>query len=205
MSATEIPGGEGKAFVLPRGHAVKLINTHGSQVVDTWALNQHDVSEYLSVEHTRRMLFKLFPTRGDILYSNRRTPLLRMEEDTSPGRHDMLLACCDRWLYRHYGCAPGHRNCRDNFADALFEAGFGSALVPNPLNLWMNIPVIDSTRIDIAAPQSRPGDYVILRALLDAVIVLSACPMDVTPINGADRTPRSVHYETLPPKSVPTE
>lgn len=198
MAEFEILGGEGKAFVLPKGRAVKLVNTFGSQVVDSWALNKNDTSEYMSVEHTRRMLYKLFPEKGDVLYSNRRTPLLRMEEDTAPGRHDMLLACCDRWLYKHYGCEPGHRNCRDNFLDALFAAGFDSTLVPNPLNLWMNIPVLDNERIDIVAPESRAGDHVVLRALEDVIIIFSACPMDVTPVNG-DKTARPVHYSILPP------
>jgi len=44
---------------------------------------------------------------------------------------------------------------------------------------------------------SRPGDHVLLRALVDAILVFSACPMDVTPINGADRTPKPVHFEVV--------
>ncbi len=199
MAVMEIAGGTGKAFALAKGHAVKLVNTFGSQVVDTWALALGDTSEYLSVEHTRRMLYNLFPKQGDLLYSNRRTPMLLLEEDTSPGRHDMLLACCDRWLYKHYGSEPGHANCRDNFLNALFAAGFDATAVPNPLNLWMNIPVFDNARIDLDVPKSRPGDHVVLRALVDTVVVFSACPMDVTPINGPDKTPRAVHYDLMPP------
>ena len=194
----EIPARSGKALALEKGRAVKLVNTKGSQVVDTWALNRLDTSEYLSVEHTRRMLYRLFPEKGDMLYSNRRTPLLVLEDDTSPGQHDMLLACCDKWLYQHYGCAPGHANCRDNYLDALFAAGFDAHLVPNPLNLWMNIPVRDNRTIALDVPLSKRGDYVVLRALRDVVVVFSACPMDVTPINGADKTPQPVHYEILP-------
>src|SRR5712692_9196543 len=121
----------------------------------------------------------------------------RGEEDTSPGKHDMLFACCDKWLYKHYGCPPGHRNCRDNFVAALFELGTDTLLVPNPLNLWMNIPVTDSERLAIEPPLSRPGDHVLLRALMDAIVVFSACPMDVTPINGPDRTPKPVHFEVV--------
>ena len=203
MHAVEIPGGDGKAFALAKGHAVKLVNTFGSQVVDTWALSRNDTSEHLSVEHTRRMLYNLFPRQGDVLYSNRRTPMLVLEEDTAPGRHDMLFACCDSWLYQHYGCQPGHRNCKDNFRDALFAAGFESVLVPNPLNLWMNVPALDDGRLDLIAPDSRPGDHVVLRALIDVVVVFSACPMDVTPVNGPDRTPRSVHYTLIPPEAEP--
>jgi uncharacterized protein YcgI (DUF1989 family) len=194
MTSGDIQGGHGRAVPLSAGQRLRIENTFGSQVVDTWALNWRDTSEYLSVEHTRRMLGALFPAKGDRLYSNRRTEMLLMEEDTSPGRHDMLLACCDKWLYKHYGCPPGHRNCRDNFLEALFEAGFDATGVPNPLNLWMNIPVSNDRDISIGTPLSKPGDFVVLRALIDTIVVLSACPMDVTPINGEDRTPKPVHF-----------
>jgi uncharacterized protein len=197
----EIPGGFGRAVPLRKGEAVRVVNTFGTQVVDTWALAAGDLTEYLSVEHTRRMLFNLFPKRGDTLYSNRRTPMLLLEEDTAPGKHDMLFACCDKWLYKHYGAPPGHRNCRDNFIEALFAGGHDAPIVPNPLNLWMNIPVSDSEKIGMEPPVSRPGDHVLLRALMDAIVVFSACPMDVTPINGPDRTPKPVHFEVLPAKA----
>lgn len=192
-----IEGGKAKAIRLAKGQAVKLTNTHGTQTVDAWALCGRDTSEYLSVEHTRRMLFNLFPGAGDMLYSNRRTPLLRLDEDTAPGRHDMLFACCDKWLYRHYGCAPGHANCRDNFLDALFEIGVDSHIVPNPLNLWMNVPVRENEKLALERPLSRPGDHVLLRALEDCILVFSACPMDVTPVNGGDGRPKPVHYEIV--------
>ena len=193
----EIAGGYGKAFALQRGQALRIVNTFGSQTVDCWALALPDSSEYLSVEHTRRMLWNLFPKQGDKLFSNRRSAMLLLEEDTSVCRHDMLFACCDPWLYKHYGCAPGHRNCRDNFREALFAAGYDSHLVPNPLNLWMNVPVADSERLALIDPVSKPGDRVLLRALMDCVIVLSCCPMDVMPVNGPDRTPKPVHCEIV--------
>ena len=194
---TEIPGGGGAAVRLRRGEALKLINTHGSQVVDTWCLALTDSSEYLSVQHTRRMLGRLFPKEGDTLFSNRRTPLLLIERDTSGCRHDMLFACCDPWLYRHYGCPPGHPSCHDNFLKAIAAQGVTTPHVPDPVNLWMNVPVADNERLTLEPPVSKPGDAIVLRALLDALIVLSACPMDITPVNGADRTPRPVHYDLL--------
>jgi uncharacterized protein YcgI (DUF1989 family) len=197
MPLTEIPGGHSRAIPLKFGQAIRLVNTHGTQVVDTWALAAGDASEFLSVEHTRRMLYNLFPKQGDAFYSNRRNKMLLLEEDTAPGRHDMLLAACDPWLYRHYSCAPGHRNCCDNFGEALAAAGHEAARVPNPVNLWMNIPVIESERIELRPPTSRPGDHVLLRALMDVIVVFSACPMDVTPINGEDREVKPVHFELV--------
>ncbi len=197
MSLTEIPGGAGAALWLRAGQAVRLINTHGSQVVDTWCLSAADTTEYLSVEHTRRMLFRLFPGEGDTLFSNRRKALLLIEQDSSGCLHDMLFACCDHWLYEFYGCAPGHANCHDNFIGALARCGIAATQVPNPVNFWMNVPVLPGHRIALHAPVSKPGDWLVLRALKDVVVIFSACPMDVTPVNGEDRTPKPVAYEII--------
>ena len=61
----------------------------------------------------------------------------------------------------------------------------------------MNIPVSAEGNAGIEPPVSQPGDEVVLRALMDVLVVFSACPMDVTPINGPDRTPRPVYAEVL--------
>lgn len=191
---TEISPCTGVALRVDADQQVRLINTHGSQVVDTWCLSAAESSEYLSVEHTRRMLSRLYPREGDVLYSNRRRALLSIERDTAGCDHDMLLACCDPWLYQFYGCSPEHPNCRDNFLDALWRLGIASVPVPNPINFWMNVPVRNG-HVTLEPPVSKPGDYLVLRALRNVVLVFSACPMDVTPVNGEDRTPRSVAYE----------
>ena len=197
MPLVEVGGGSSAAIRLRAGEAVRLINTHGSQVVDTWCLSAADVTEYLSVEHTRRMLGRLFPREGDPLYSNRRTALLTLERDTAGCVHDMLVACCDKWLYQFYGAPPGHANCHDNYLHALARFGIVTELVPNPINFWMNVPVVDNNRIALNAPVSRAGDSIVLRALREVVVIFSACPMDITPVNGDDRIPRSVAYEVI--------
>jgi uncharacterized protein len=193
---TEIAGGGSAAVALSAGQAVKIVNTHGTQTVDTWCLAAPDTTEYLSVEHTRRMLSHLFPKEGDSLYSNRRNELLRLERDSSRCKHDMLLACCDHWLYAFYGCPAGHRNCRDNYLEALARLGVRPDIVPNPINFWMNVPVDDNERIALREPESRAGDYLVLRAVMDCYVIFSACPMDITPVNGGG-TPRAVHYEIV--------
>ncbi len=191
-----VPGGGGRAVRLSEGEAVRLVNTPGSQVVDTWAVMADDPSEVMSVEHTRRMTAHLHPVEGDVFFSNRRTPMLRLEEDRTAATHDTIVACCDSWLYRHYGAAEGHANCHDNFLAALEEIGVQPDRVPNPLNLWMNVPV-EGNSVDLTAPLSAPGDYIVMRALTDVVVVFSACPNDLTEVNGPDMTPRDVHATVL--------
>lgn len=194
---SELPAGRGVAIALRRGETLFLQNTFGAQVVDTWALSASDSSEYLSVEHTRRMTGHLYTKAGEQFWSNRRNPMLLLQEDSFPGTHDMLVACCDPWLYTHLGAKPGHANCRDNFLAALHARGIKTAQVPNPVNLWMNVPVA-AGELDITPPLSKPGDYVRLVAEMDVTVILSTCPMDIVPINGADCKPMPVHYAIEP-------
>ena len=191
-----LDGGAGVAVPLRAGQSLVLRNTHGTQVVDTWALMQADPGEYLSVEHTRRVTGHLCPRVGDIWVSNRRSPMLTLTEDSFDGTHDMLVACCDPWLYAHLGAQAGHANCRDNFLAALAAQGVSPPGVPNPVNLWMNVPVAGN-HVSLAPPVSTPGDHVTLRAEADLWLVLSACPMDITPVNGSDCSPQPVHYRLL--------
>ena len=65
-----VPARTGRAVKLVQGESVKLINTLGSQVVDTFAFCLADLSEYMSMEHTRVMLGKISPKKGDALWSN---------------------------------------------------------------------------------------------------------------------------------------
>ena len=193
----ELPARSGCVIHLDQGRSLQIINTHGNQVVDTWALSHEDPMEYLSMAQTRRMLWKLWPREGDRLFSNRRTPMLRFVRDTSPGVHDTLFDCCDEWVYANYGCAPGHANCRDNFKKAVREFYSGPIEAPQPLNLWMNVSVDPEMKLSLVPPVSQAGDYVIVEALMDVYIVLSACPMDVTPVNGENCKPVDVHYRKL--------
>src|SRR5580692_4065901 len=119
----EIPARRGKATRLSAGQSVRIVNTFGQQVVDTWAFNLAEIGEFMSMEHTRIAIGRIIPMIGDALVTNRRRPILRLIEDTSGGIHDTLIAACDRWRYELLGCAGYHDNCTDNLAAALHEFG----------------------------------------------------------------------------------
>ena len=194
-----IPARHGKAALLRRGQRVRVINRHGSQVVDTWAFAdpQPDAArpEFLSMAHTRSRNSKVYPGVGDVLFSDRRRPMLTWLEDSSPGRHDTLLPACNPAIYAEHGCPPDHRSCAENLREALAELGVTPLpFTPDPLNLFMNIPLTPDGAVDRQPPVSRPGDHVLLRAEMDLVIAFSACPQDVTPINGPGCTPMDAHF-----------
>jgi uncharacterized protein len=186
-----IPAKQGRGIFLRAGQILKLVNTHGSQVVDTWAFNSADLREFMSMEHSRASMLKVTPGIGDALVTNRRRPILRVVEDTSLGVHDTLIAACDRYRYEELGARPGHENCSDNLTRVLGELGCQVFDAPCPLNLFMNVRS-DSGRIEFLPPVSKPGEYVSLRAEIDQVVVLSACPQDITPVNAL--RPSDVHF-----------
>lgn len=192
-----IPARRGRATRLNRGQAIRIVNTHGQQVVDTWCFSADDLGEFMSNEHLRATLTRIFPRQGDDLVSNRRRPILTLEEDTSPGRHDTLLAACDSYRYGLLGCTEYHDNCTDNLYAAMRQIGLRPPECPSPLNLWMNIPVDEEGNTSWGEPVSKPGDYVVLRARLDCIVAMSACPQDLLPINGAAMTPTEAHYQVL--------
>jgi uncharacterized protein YcgI (DUF1989 family) len=191
---TTIPARRGKAAFAKAGQHVAVINTHGEQVVDTWAFVKDDLNEFMSMEHTRAALGKLVPKKGDTLVTNHRRAILTVVEDTSPGIHDTLMAACDVWRYQGLGCTQYHDNCTDNLHAAMRDLGLRIPETPSPLNLFMNIPWNAEGRITFEPPVSKRGDTVTFRAERDLVIVFSACPQDILPVNGFGNRPTEAHF-----------
>ncbi|MBT6276512.1 MAG: urea carboxylase-associated family protein [Chromatiales bacterium] len=192
-----IPARQGKAAFVAAGQKIKVVNTHGSQVVDTWAFVRHDPVEFMSMEHTRATTLALLPAVGECLFSNRRRALLELIEDTSCGIHDTLMAACDNYRYGLLGCTTYHDNCTDNLAAAMRELGLAAPETPSPLNLFMNIPWTAAGGLSFDPPKTRPGDYVVFEAKEALVVAFSACPQDILPINGEHRAPTEAHFEIL--------
>ena len=200
MTATSlitIPARRGKAAFVAEGQRVKVVNTHGQQVVDTWAFRRDDLTEFMSMEHSRTAIGRTMPVLGQSMVTNRRRPILTLVEDTSGGIHDTLMAACDRYRYELLGCAEYHDNCTDNLAAALAELSLKSPETPSPWNLFMNIPVSPDGSLSFEPPVSGPGGYVALRAEMDCVVAFSACPQDIVPINGADCIPTEAHFQVV--------
>ena len=199
-----IPARGGKAAFVEAGQRIRVINTHGQQVVDTWAFRRDELTEFMSMEHSRTFLSRIMARVGDSMVTNHRRPILTLVEDTtvegdSAGIHDTLLAACDRYRYELLGCEGYHDNCTDNLAAALAELGLTPPETPSPWNLFMNIPVASDGTVSFQAPVSRPGDSVTLRAEMDCVVAFSACPQDIVPINGVDCIPTEAHFQILEP------
>lgn len=190
---TVVQPGTWTSIELSAGRLVDVINIHGQQVVDAWALGAASGDERLSMEHTRVHLSKLHIREGDSLWSTQRRPFLSLVKDTSGGHHDTLLAACDARRYELLGHPGGHANCADNFREAMTALGRPVNDVPSPLNLFERVAYESSTgELSIVAPTLTPGSVLTLRADVDLTLVLSVCPQDMVPTNGQGMSPREI-------------
>ena len=190
-----IPARRGVATHLKKGQTIKVVNTHGSQVVDFWAFNAVHPGEFMSMEHCRVALGRYRPIPGDDLITNQRGKILKFVEDTSPGVHDTMMAACDRFRYEQLGCTEYHDNCTDNLWEALASVRFKPTETPCPFNLWQNTPVDSTGSIEQLPTVSKRGDFVLFKALMEIVVCFSACPQDIVQINSG--RPKNAHYQII--------
>jgi len=192
-----VPARCGVAVRLKAQQIIEVQNTHGTQVCDFWAFCEPDTGEFLSMAHTRTSLQSVFPAVGDALVSNIRRPMFEIISDTSPGVHDTLMSCCDSNRYRILGCTEYHDNCTDNLRMALMAIGLKAPAIPDPFNLWMNIPIAADGATSFEPTVSAPSDTIRMKALCDVVAVMSACPQDMNPINGVGCSPTELHFQVI--------
>lgn len=190
-----IPAARGAAVPLARGQRIRVINTHGTQCVDFWAFARPSPAEHLSMEHCRELLQKIHFDVGDVLITNRYSPILKILDDSTSCEHDTLIAACTADMYKRLGRGENHANCADNLKAALASFRLSLPFTPSPWNLFMRAPVRDGRRIVYERPTSKPGDYVELRAEMDCILAFSACADDIYPTNGGDGTPRDAHFQ----------
>ncbi len=171
-----IPPRSGVAFHLAQGQTLRVIDPEGEQVADLIAFNALDTAEWLSSGRTLDYASSIRLSTGDILYSNRSTPMLTIGKD-DVGCHDFLLAPCSAEMFEKlYDEKIPHRGCFGNLAAALAPHGIGPDAIPTAFNVFMNVPVDGATgRLSVEPPRSRAGDATEFAAHIPLVIGLTAC------------------------------
>ncbi|MBC7395871.1 MAG: urea carboxylase-associated family protein, partial [Bdellovibrionales bacterium] len=96
-------------------------------------------------------------------------------EDTV-GRHDFLLTPCSKDTFRIiYDDPDPHRGCEGNLLDAFQKYGITRPSLPVTFNLFMNVLISPEGVLTVAPPRSKAGDYIIIEALEDLIVGLTAC------------------------------
>lgn len=184
--ARHVEPGTAGLLTVKAGQYLQIQTIEGKQVADFVAFSADDMAEHVSTSHTRVANMNIVPQMGMSLFTNLRQPIFEVTEDTV-GRHDMLVAACDRARYEALD-APGHASCREALTEALREFEVGYDRMPDPINWFMNVAIKQKGELEVRAPLAEAGDYVLLKALRDAVVAVSACPQDLNETNGGKPT-----------------
>lgn len=187
-----IQPGTAQAYEVKAGQYIQILDVQGRECSDFQAISQRSLDEGVEREidptMTRSLMGALYPTPGLYAkyYNVNMTPLVELIQDTC-GRHDFFGVACTARYYEDMGY-PGHVNCSDNMNKQLEPYGVKPRGGWPAINFFFNTLLDESNSIAFDDPWSRPGDYVLLRALTDIVCVSSACPCDVDPANGWNPT-----------------
>jgi uncharacterized protein YcgI (DUF1989 family) len=183
------------ASELRAGQFIKVTDPCGKQAADFWAFNAEDVYEHLSAAHTRVWVNRLCPVSGESFHTNRRRPILQLIADTC-GVHDLITPACDEDRYRLYGVQSEHPSCGDNLKLAV-APWFKTTrfFVPQPFNMFMYCPVGPNGSVVNGPNPSKPGDYVVLKAWINCLVAISACPQEFN--NAAGWYPTEIAVEIL--------
>jgi aminomethyltransferase len=193
-----------RAYEVRAGEFIQVIDVAGRQCSDFLAFNarqlQGGLERGLDATTTRTLLGAAYPAPG--LYSKffdmDMQPLVEVVRDTV-GRHDTFNLACTAKYYADMGY-PGHANCSDNFNGALRPYGIAPRKGWPAINFFYNTAVGKNNAIFLDEPWSRPGDYVLLRAMDDLVCASSACPDDIDPANAWN--PTDIHLRVYPARNA---
>jgi aminomethyltransferase len=176
------------AYEVKAGEYIQVIDVEGKQCSDFLAFHrqrlEQGVERGLDATVTRSLMGNAYPQPGlhGKFYDADMNPLVEVVQDTV-GRHDTFSLACNPKYYEDLGY-PGHTNCTDNFNAAIDPYGIAKRKGWPALNFFFNTTFSADNVLVVDEPWSRPGDFVLLRAMTDLVCASSACPDDVDPANG---------------------
>ncbi len=192
------------AYEVRAGEYIQIIDVEGKQCSDFLAFHrrklENGLERGLDATTTRTLMGQAYPQPGlyGKFYDVDMDPLVEVVRDTV-GRHDTFALACTRKYYEDMGY-PGHVNCSDNFNGQVAPYEIAPRKGWEALNFFYNTGFDASMVFTMDEPWSRPGDYVLLRAMSDLVCASSACPDDIDPANGWQITP--VHVRVYAPDNT---
>ncbi len=192
-----------QSYEVRAGEYIQVIDVFGRQCSDFLAFHRQKleggVERGLDATVTRTLMGNAYPMPGlhGKFYDLDMEPLCEVVRDTV-GRHDTFALACQAKYYEDLGY-PGHVNCTDNFNGALRTYEIAPRKGWPALNFFFNTAFDRDWQLISDEPWSRPGDYVMLRAISDLVCASSACPDDIDPSNAWEVT--DVHVRVYPPEN----
>ena len=178
-----IPARYARAYELKKGQVLRIYLVEDHQVGDvvfynandykewfhagqSWALNQ-----FLDTGHARS--FRHFYSKPP-----RENVMLTVLEDTVKNHWGNQGARCSRRLLDLRGDGTQERSCQENLEEALQSYGLTGDDIGDIFNVFMNVGWDENGVITLRVPTAKKGDYIDMRAEMDILTAISACPGD---------------------------
>jgi uncharacterized protein len=167
-----------------------IVDLEGQQAVDTLFYAADDFAERYCAQATLAAQGSAYVGVGTRILSNRGRVMATMVAD-SVGAHDTSAgACsCEANTVRFGHHTRYMHACRENFVVELARYGMTKRDIVSNINFFMNVPILPDGELAIVDGASKPGDYVVIRAEMDVLCVISNCPQVNNPCNGFNPTP----------------
>ena len=199
-----IEPGTAHVYEVKAGEYIQIIDVEGRECSDfqcftAAGLDKH-IERCIDPTTTRTLMGAAYPGPGlfSKFYDVDQQPLVELMHDTC-GRHDFYGLACTAKYYDDMGY-PGHVNCSENFNRELELYPITARRGWEAINFFYNTNLDDNLQLFLDDPWSRPGDYVLVKALTDMVCMSSACPCDVDAANGWN--PTAIHVRVYPEKNT---
>lgn len=181
----------GKSVNVMKNQTIAIIDLEGNQVVDFFAESAQNPNEFLSTGVTIDCNESLRMKVGSLIYTNLYQPMFQLLLD-DVGEHNLLHPCCRPEMYNFfYSNGDGHPNCLDNINEALNQ----QRQIINPVNFFMYTKINMDGSISVEKPISKPGDRVLLKALMDVRLGIAACSVSESKCNGGTCSPVKIVVE----------
>ena len=182
---------------LEPGQTLTLIDTKGQQAVDFLCYSAELPLDRINLPNTVKLNKSLYITKGSKIYSDLARVMMTVVDDTC-GYHDTLAGCCSCEIDKvRYGVVKTE-SCRTNFIAELSRWAMGPSEIVSNINFFMRVPCTADGDIVIADGVSKAGDYVVLRAEMPVIVVMSNCPQQHNPAAGFEPTPVEVVVTAAP-------
>lgn len=193
-----VPKNTGSTFIVKRGQYIRI---YARSIVDTVVFNLDNLRERFDQARTKANQGKVYISTGDMLYSKINHIMMTIVEDTYKGKHDLQYGMCSKESYdvfwEHHeseafqdilstmGVAkredlPDH-GCYENLSAALKPYNIAPEDIPSPLNLFQSVDITYPegrlvSQMYRDAPEPGKQDLVELRAEMNCLVAVSACP-----------------------------
>ncbi|MFJ3483018.1 DUF1989 domain-containing protein [Pseudomonas sp. NPDC090202] len=197
-----VRAGTAHSYTVAKGQYIQVLDVAGRQCSDFVAFDRRALDRGIELDLdqtvTRTLNGSAYPAPGLFgkFFDRRMQPMLEVVQDTV-GRHDAFALACAARYYESHGYF-GHDNCSDNLSRALAAHGVQGREGWPAINFFFNTAIDAHQQMTLDEPGSRPGDYVLLKAMTDLVCGSSSCPDDIDPANGWE--PTDIHIRVYSEK-----